>query len=105
MVAANPLFRGRWTLKRFNATVINDIWPEVFFFTLVATSTSHLLPCMAVWLKKSATVVTCVSKFTTKDLGVNNSLLTVLGTVLGLVISFRTSTAYERCVGISGYGW
>ncbi|KAL1698491.1 Bestrophin, RFP-TM, chloride channel-domain-containing protein [Schizophyllum commune] len=78
MVAANPLFRGRWTLKRFNATVINDIWPEVFFFTLVAT------------------MVTCVSKFTTKDLGVNNSLLTVLGTVLGLVISFRTSTAYER---------
>lgn len=33
------------------------------------------------------------------NLGVNNALLTVLGTVLGLVISFRTSTAYERYVG------
>lgn len=38
MVAANPLFRGRWTLKKFNATVVNDIWPEVAFFSLVATS-------------------------------------------------------------------
>jgi len=30
------------------------------------------------------------------NLEVNNALLTVLGTVLGLVISFRTSSAYER---------
>jgi putative membrane protein len=27
---------------------------------------------------------------------INNALISVLGTVLGLVISFRTSTAYER---------
>jgi ion channel-forming bestrophin family protein len=32
------------------------------------------------------------------NLAINNGLLTVLGTVLGLVISFRTSSAYERCV-------
>lgn len=38
MVSANPLFAGGLTLKKFNATVINDIWPEVAFFTLVATS-------------------------------------------------------------------
>jgi len=39
MVASNPLFSGRMSLrKKFMATVINDIWPEVFFFTLVATS-------------------------------------------------------------------
>ena len=38
MVAANPLFRGTWTLKKFSATVINDIWPEVAFFSLVAAS-------------------------------------------------------------------
>jgi hypothetical protein len=37
MVANNPLFSGRWTLKKFNATVVNDIWPEVLFFTGVAT--------------------------------------------------------------------
>jgi len=39
MVSANPLFRGTWTAKKFQATVVNDIWPEVAFFSLVATST------------------------------------------------------------------
>ena len=37
MVAQNPLFTG-WSLKKFKATVINDIWPEVLFFSLVGTS-------------------------------------------------------------------
>jgi hypothetical protein len=37
MVAQNPLFSGRFTFKKFQATVINDIWPEVLFFTAVAT--------------------------------------------------------------------
>ena len=40
MVAANPLFRGSWTIKKLQATVVNDIWPEVLFFSLVATSKS-----------------------------------------------------------------
>lgn len=78
MVARNPLFSGRFTIKKFNATVINDIWPEVFFFTAVATA------------------VAVVTEREVKNLAINNSLLTVLGTVLGLVISFRTSSAYER---------
>ncbi|EDR02103.1 uncharacterized protein LACBIDRAFT_309998 [Laccaria bicolor S238N-H82] len=78
MVAASPFFRGTWTLKRFNATIINDVWPEVAFFSLVAS------------------MVCLVSKKTEHHLGINNQLLTVLGTVLGLVISFRTSSAYER---------
>jgi len=78
MVSANPLFRGTWTAKKFQATVINDIWPEVLFFSLVAT------------------MVVLVSEKTSHDLGIANGLLTVLGTVLGLVISFRTSSAYER---------
>ncbi|KAJ7031904.1 Bestrophin, RFP-TM, chloride channel-domain-containing protein [Mycena alexandri] len=77
MVASNPLFKG-WTVKKFNATVINDVWPEVSFFTLVAA------------------MVALVTKLTSHSLAVPSSLLTVLGTVLGLVISFRTSTAYER---------
>ncbi|KAJ7103888.1 UPF0187-domain-containing protein [Mycena epipterygia] len=77
MVESNPLFT-KWTLKKFNATVINDVWPEVSFFTLVAA------------------MVALVTKMTSHSLGVSSSLLTVLGTVLGLVISFRTSTAYER---------
>ncbi|EEB87197.1 hypothetical protein MPER_15554, partial [Moniliophthora perniciosa FA553] len=38
MVSSNPLFRGGMSIrKKFAATVINDIWPEVVFFTLVAT--------------------------------------------------------------------
>ncbi|KIM42437.1 hypothetical protein M413DRAFT_444852 [Hebeloma cylindrosporum] len=78
MVSANPLFRGSWNARKFQATVINDIWPEVLFFSLVAT------------------MVTLVSEKTEKNLGISNQLLTVLGTVLGLVISFRTSSAYER---------
>ncbi|PPQ90098.1 hypothetical protein CVT25_012262 [Psilocybe cyanescens] len=78
MVANNPLFRGTWTAKKFGATVVDDIWPEVTFFTLVAT------------------MVVLVSQKTSADLGVSNQLLTVLGLVLGLVISFRTSSAYER---------
>ncbi|KAF5363079.1 hypothetical protein D9758_012609 [Tetrapyrgos nigripes] len=79
MVAKNPLLGGRMSIrKRFMATVINDIWPEVVFFTLVAT------------------MVYLVTTKTDVHLVFSNALLSVLGTVLGLVISFRTSSAYER---------
>jgi hypothetical protein len=44
MVASNPLFHGRWTMKKFHATVLNDIWPEVTFFTLISISLFPL-PC------------------------------------------------------------
>ncbi|KAH6611988.1 Bestrophin, RFP-TM, chloride channel-domain-containing protein [Boeremia exigua] len=43
-----------------------------------------------------STAITCVSKFTEKPLNVSSLLLTVLGFVVGLAISFRTSSAYER---------
>jgi ion channel-forming bestrophin family protein len=43
-------------------------------------------------------VVVLVSELTGTSLAISNQLLTVLGVVLGLVISFRTSTAYERFV-------
>lgn len=78
MVAENPLFQGSLSWKKLQATVVNDIWPEVLFFTLIAT------------------MVSCVDGLTSASLSVSNQLLTVLGTVLGLVISFRTSSAYER---------
>jgi putative membrane protein len=42
-----------------------------------------------------ATAVTLISKHVVK-LGVNSILLTVLGFVVGLALSFRSSTAYER---------
>ena len=46
---------------------------------------------VAVW----ATTITCISKLVT-DLGINSVLLTVLGFVVALSLSFRSSTAYER---------
>ncbi|KAF7289844.1 hypothetical protein MIND_01358800 [Mycena indigotica] len=78
MVAQNPLFSGGHVMRKFSATVINDVWPETLFFTAVAVA------------------VAVVTETKTHNLAISNSLLTVLGTVLGLVISFRTSSAYER---------
>ncbi|CAI7604224.1 unnamed protein product [Penicillium glandicola] len=46
---------------------------------------------VAIW----STAVTVFSK-KVHDLGINNILLTVLGFVVGLALSFRSSTAYER---------
>jgi putative membrane protein len=42
-----------------------------------------------------STLITCISEFV-YPLAVSTLLLTVLGFVVGLAISFRTSTAYER---------
>ncbi|CAG8114111.1 unnamed protein product [Penicillium olsonii] len=52
-----------------------------------------ILPLLtvAIW----STAVTVFSK-KVHDLGINNILLTVLGFVVGLALSFRSSTAYER---------
>lgn len=76
-MVANPLFAS-WSLKKFRATIFNDIYLEVMFFSLVST------------------MVVLVSKKTPHSLAISNQMLTVLGTVLGLVISFRTTSAYER---------
>jgi predicted membrane chloride channel (bestrophin family) len=77
MPTVNPLFAA-WSFHKFHATIIDDILPEVIFFSTVAT------------------MVTTVSKLTPHSLAINNQMLTVLGLVLGLVVSFRTSSAYER---------
>ncbi|KAG9012686.1 hypothetical protein FRB94_005296 [Tulasnella sp. JGI-2019a] len=68
----------RYCLERFNATVINDLWPELWFFTL--------------W----SVMVCLVNTHTDIKFFISNQMLTVLGTVLGLVISFRTTSAYDR---------
>lgn len=96
MVAKNPLFQGNWTAKKLGATVVDDIWPEVGFFTLIATSEFPRIKIHVMLISIMYLVVVLVSKKTEADLGVSNQLLTVLGLVLGLVISFRTSSAYER---------
>ncbi|OAL03289.1 UPF0187-domain-containing protein [Phaeosphaeriaceae sp. SRC1lsM3a] len=49
------------------------------------------LTVVAIW----STLITCISEFI-YPLAVSTLLLTVLGFVVGLAISFRTSTAYER---------
>ncbi|KAE8142236.1 UPF0187-domain-containing protein [Aspergillus pseudotamarii] len=49
------------------------------------------LSFVAAW----ATLITLISKFV-HNLGINNILLTVTGFVVGLALSFRSSTAYER---------
>lgn len=107
MVAHNPLFHGRWTLKKFNATVVNDIWPEVLFFSAVATSKSASRSLLQSFFSSPVwrPVVYLVSTMTSTKLSINTGLLTVLGTVLGLVISFRTSTAYERYATPSENFW
>lgn len=46
---------------------------------------------LAVW----ATAVTCISQLV-HDIGIGSTLLTVTGFVVGLALSFRSSTAYER---------
>ena len=41
-------------------------------------------------------VVSLVSKKTSVSLAMSSQMLTVLGIVLGLVVSFRTTSAYDR---------
>ncbi|KAG8785273.1 hypothetical protein FRC16_001978 [Serendipita sp. 398] len=64
----------RWIHLHFEA---DEGTTELTFFTLIAT------------------MVVCISKLR-YNLGISPQMLTVLGTVLGLVISFRTSSAYDR---------
>lgn len=85
---------------KLDATVITDIWPELLFFSLVAMG--EWVSILFMSLRSSelsglvAPVVTLIDRLTITKLGFGNQLLIVLGVVLGLVISFRTTTAYER---------
>ncbi|RHZ48777.1 UPF0187 domain membrane protein [Aspergillus thermomutatus] len=67
-------------------------WP-VFLRMHGSVLPKLILPLLfvAAW----STLITCISKYV-HDLGINNILLTVLGFVVGLALSFRSSTAYER---------
>ncbi|KAH7106006.1 UPF0187-domain-containing protein [Auriculariales sp. MPI-PUGE-AT-0066] len=67
----------KWLVKCYRSTVINDIYFPVLLFSG--------------W----GAIVQAITAYK-HDLSISNQILTVLGTVLGLVISFRTSTAYER---------
>ncbi|KAJ5087835.1 hypothetical protein N7456_011451 [Penicillium angulare] len=67
-------------------------WP-IFMRMHGSVTPKMILPMLLVALW--ATLITCISHFL-HDLGVNDILLTVLGFVVGLALSFRSSTAYER---------
>ena len=88
-------------ISKVKSTILSDIWVEILFFTLVATGEySSFISCTVAEMSRRPPVVTMVTTFTSRDLSFNNQLMTVLGTALGFVISFRTSTAYERSVCI-----
>ncbi|KAJ5689119.1 hypothetical protein N7462_003511 [Penicillium macrosclerotiorum] len=67
-------------------------WP-IFMRMHGSVTPKMILPIVIVggW----ATLITCICRFV-HNIGVNNILLTVLGFVVGLALSFRSSTAYER---------
>ncbi|MCJ1266921.1 hypothetical protein MMC22_006806 [Lobaria immixta] len=67
-----------------------------YFLRLYGSITPRMLVPLA-FVGCWATIITCVSEFK-YELKVSNLLLTVLGFVVGLGISFRTSSAYERYV-------
>ncbi|KAH9822563.1 Bestrophin, RFP-TM, chloride channel-domain-containing protein [Melampsora americana] len=75
-ILLNP-FRSPSTLLFFRAITLWAIWPSIAFFTA--------------W----ATLVILIDRDVT-SLQLPPTLLTVLGTVIGFVVSYRTSSAYER---------
>ncbi|KAJ1980309.1 hypothetical protein H4R33_005510 [Dimargaris cristalligena] len=63
---------------RFHGSVVPHVAPAVIFF--------------AAW---SAAVV-AVDKYTVLNLGITNSIITILAFVISLLLVFRTNTAYDR---------
>ncbi|KAL8815082.1 MAG: hypothetical protein Q9223_005746 [Gallowayella weberi] len=67
-----------------------------YFLRMHGSITPRMLVPL-VFIGMWATLITCISEFV-YELVVSDILLTVLGFVVGLGISFRTSSAYERYV-------
>jgi hypothetical protein len=63
---------------RWTGSAITSIWTHVLAVGILAT------------------IVVCVSKFTRVNLGISPTLTSVLGFIVGLSITFRNTTAYER---------
>lgn len=69
-----------------------SIWQNIKYSTIWSTWSSMMcFVCIAI-------VITFLDKRTTINLGIAPTMLTVLGTVLGFCISYRTSSAYERFI-------
>lgn len=79
-------FRGPRDITRHSK------WPQF------ARMHGSILPKMIVpltFIGAWATAITCVHQLV-YDIGIQSTLLTVLGFVVGLALSFRSTTAYER---------
>ena len=87
------------TIDEFTTTKPLDIEKHrkmPYFLRMEGSITPRMivpLVFVAIW----STIITCISQFW-YQLVVSNLLLTVLGFVVGLGISFRTSSAYERYI-------
>lgn len=93
MITEDPLLQGPISWKKLQVAVVtNDIWPEVLFLTLIATSKS---PRLIKSHPRSFCSGFLCGVLTLANLSVSNQLLTTLGSVC-LAVSFRTSSAYER---------
>ncbi|OCH88073.1 UPF0187-domain-containing protein [Obba rivulosa] len=82
MHAVDPFAKGRGgTLSQLGnailATAIVKCWPLLLFFTAWATAIS-------------------VISHSVHNLGIQSTLLTVIGTVLGFIVSYRTTSSFER---------
>ncbi|KAF9814774.1 hypothetical protein IEO21_04932 [Rhodonia placenta] len=64
-------------LNAISATALIRCWPLLVFFTAWATAIS-------------------VISHSVHNLGIQSTLLTVIGTVLGFVVSYRTTSSFER---------
>ncbi|KAH7106005.1 UPF0187-domain-containing protein [Auriculariales sp. MPI-PUGE-AT-0066] len=99
---------AHWLAKCLRATVITDIWFPVLLFSAWALVVQVISVYTAVSLSISSQLLTVLGPCThlpsleASETGLEHQLQLggissrILGTVLGLVISFRTSSAYER---------
>lgn len=80
----------QWTLNR--GVVIWRIWPAVLLHTTFAAGTSGL--CRRIWALTCSIAVVTITEETKYSLGIPNVLITVLGVVIGFVISYRASSGW-----------
>jgi len=79
-VAIDPYERAKWWMYIKYSTLWST-WTDMLFFTLVA--------CAVVFADRMKAGL---------NLGIPPTMLTILGTVIGFCISYRTSSAYERFI-------
>ncbi|KAH8917547.1 UPF0187-domain-containing protein [Atractiella rhizophila] len=77
-IAHDP-FKHQSIWLNFTASALRSIWLSVLFFTGLATA-----------------IVLIDRLDSSVNLGISSTMLTVLGTTIGFVISYRTSSAYDR---------